>query len=213
MEDENWSRALEHRISMARLFEQVITLQTEKIVNASDLGEIVNLEILNWQQLMELKWGKQLSDGLGTALPPEAYPSKEYTGKPTVKVLTRQSQIPKGDPLDLKVLIVGEHSDPEMNWRPLGTGAFQSIPLTHVGRGVYQVTIPETEHDFEYAIQAVSGSDTITYPASAPQTNQVVIVQDTACASCRAVDPPKVDYTDMKARTLLQKEFENEEQQ
>jgi hypothetical protein len=196
MEEENWSRALEHRITLARLFEQIITLQTEKIVNVSDLGEIVNLEILNWQQLMELQWGKQLSERLGIALPPESYPSKEYTGRSSVKVLTRQTQILKGDPLELKVLIVGEHSDPVMTWRPLGSGAFQSIPLTHVERGVYRITIPEAEHDFEYAIQAQAGPDTIVYPASAPHINQVVIVQDNNCASCRVSDPAEVDNTE-----------------
>jgi hypothetical protein len=204
MEEKNWNQALDYRTNLARLFEQIITLQTEKVVNVSDLGEIANLEILDWHQLMELRWGDQLSHGLGTELPPESYPSKEYTGKASVKVLTRQSQLLKGDSLDLKILIVGEHKNPVLNWRPIGTGAFQSIPLSHVARGVYRLTIPETEHDFEYAIQAVSGSDTIVYPASAPQINQVVIVQDTACASCIAADPPMVDDT--------QKEYESEEQ-
>jgi hypothetical protein len=199
MEEKNWNQALDYRIKLARLFEQILTLQTEKVVNVSDLGEIVNLEILNWHQLMELRWGAQLRNGLGTELPPECYPSKEYTGKASVKVLTRQSQIRKGDSLELKIIITGEHANPLLNWRPLGTGSFQSISLTHVTRGVYQVTIPEREHDFEYAIQAISGFDTIVYPASAPEINQVVIVQDTACTSCITADPPVVDYTPMNA--------------
>ena len=39
---------------MARLFEGMMRLHLEKVTNASDLGEIVNLEILNWHQLMVL---------------------------------------------------------------------------------------------------------------------------------------------------------------
>jgi hypothetical protein len=198
MEDENWSHALEYKKKLARLFEQIITLQIEKVVNVSDLGEIANLEILNWHQLMELRWGAKLATGLGSALPPESYPSKKYTGKTAVKVITRQTQIRKGDSLALKVLIMGEHTNPALRWRPIGNGSFQSIPLIHVARGVYQVTIPETEHDFEYAIQVVGGTDTIFYPASAPGVNQVVIDQDSSWASCVAIDPPVLQNTQMK---------------
>ena len=45
-ENENWSEALTLRKKMARLFEKLMTHEIKKVSNSSDLGEIINLEIL-----------------------------------------------------------------------------------------------------------------------------------------------------------------------
>ena len=46
MIDGDYQQALVYRTEMAQLFERLITLQVEKVTNVSDLGEIINLEIL-----------------------------------------------------------------------------------------------------------------------------------------------------------------------
>ena len=190
MEESRWTEALEYRISLARLFEKILTLQIEKAVNVSDLGEIVNMEILNWYQLMDLKWENKLVQGLGEELPPEAHPSRDYTGKTSIICTTRQTLINRGDKLELKILIAGEHSSPVVKLRPLGSGSFQSLALQHIARGVYQISLPESENDFEYFIQADSGSETIYFPAGAPGINHAVIVQDTSSVSCQTNQAP-----------------------
>ncbi|MFO7934387.1 MAG: hypothetical protein R6U78_09925 [Bacteroidales bacterium] len=189
MYEQYWAEALVHRRKLARLFEQIITLQMEKAVNISDLGEIINLEILNWHQLMKLKWDKQLEQGLGGRIPSDADPVKEYLGEPRIMLTTRQTQIETGDSLDIRVAVMGDHESPVLYWRPLGTGDFQPVELKNCGRWVYRGTISAVEDDFEYYIQVLSGQDTLFYPVTAPSINRTVVVQDTACASCVASDP------------------------
>jgi len=180
MEQERWIQALEHRKSLARLFEKIMTLEIEKATNVTDYGEIVNLEILNWQQLIVKKWDEILIQGLGNDIPADANPSREYSGQACIKVTTRQTQIYLGNSLNLKVVIVGDHSDPVLKWRSLGSENYQSVPLNHIANGVYHVTIPDPETDFEYFIVSDSGSESLYYPASAPEINHAVIVQDSS---------------------------------
>jgi len=177
MEEEQWTEALEHRRSLARLFEKIMTLEIEKATNVTDYGEIINLEILNWQQLIVQKWDETLIEGLGNDLPADANPSKEYSGQASIKVTTRQTQIYLGSSLNLRVVIVGNHCQPVLKWRSLGSENYQTVPLDHIAKGVYNVTISDPEADFEYYIVADSGSETLFYPASAPEINHAVIVQ------------------------------------
>jgi hypothetical protein len=63
-----------------------------------------------------------------------------------------------------------------LHWRPLGTGQFQTIPLQHVARAVYQVELPSPGEDFEYRIEAtMADGSNLTWPASAPEINQTVV--------------------------------------
>ena len=50
MHEDRYAQALAVRTKMARLWEAMMRLHLEKATNASDLGEIVSLEILNWHQ-------------------------------------------------------------------------------------------------------------------------------------------------------------------
>ena len=55
--------------------------------------------------------------------------------------------------MTLTVIVMGPKPEsPKLYWRPLGTGNFASMPLTHVARGVYTVTLPAeaVKADFEY---------------------------------------------------------------
>jgi hypothetical protein len=59
-------------------------------------------------------------------------------------------------------------------WRPLGGGPFSKMPLAHVARGVYTVTIPEDimKADMEYYVQAKVGGKLVVFPPTAPALNQ-----------------------------------------
>ncbi len=180
MEAGNWPVALDYRKQMARLFEQIQTLEIEKTVNASDLGEIVNLEILNWHQLMELKWDQELKEGLGTPIPEEANPAGMYTGKAFIRATPMRTQLYAGEDYRLKVWVMGELQNPMLYWRYLGTNSFQSIPITPVARSVYEVTIPNPTGDFEFYLEAAGAAGTEVFPAAAPKINATVVVLNTS---------------------------------
>jgi hypothetical protein len=176
MNAEDWEGALIHRIEMARLFERIMTLEIEKMVNTSDLGEIINLEILNWYQLMILKWDKKLSEGLGAPIPDDANPSSEYKGDPFIKAATSISQIYKGEDFRLKTYIMGDLKNPVLKWRYLGEKEYRKAPIKNIGRSVFEVEIVRPSEDFEYYMEASSGNDMVVYPATSPDTNAAVIV-------------------------------------
>jgi len=180
MDEERFQEALDLRIKMARLFEQIMTLEIEKMVNTSDLGEIINLEILNWYQLMMLKWDDKLIKGLGSPLPKNANPVQEYLGTPFIKATPATSQIYLGEDLLLKVHVMGDLGDPMLHWRYLGGGSYQSIPLKHRGRSVFEAIIENPEKDFEYYLEAGLNDQKMVFPVSAPVINNVVIVIDRA---------------------------------
>ena len=172
----NWSTALTHRRSMARLFEQFQTMFTERIVNATDLGAICHHEILNWRQLVELLTDAELSAGLGGSIPSDAYPTSSYLGSAFVKVVPALTQVNDGEALTLKVLIMDSPTSATLHYRPLGGGSYTDVALTNVARGVYEVTIPAQSDDFEYYIDAVTPIGNATFPVTAPTINQTVVV-------------------------------------
>jgi hypothetical protein len=176
MNAEDWEGALIYRIEMARLFERIMTLEIEKMVNTSDLGEIINLEILNWYQLMILKWDKKLSKGLGAPIPDDANPSSEYKGDLFIKAATSISQIYKGEDFRLKTYIMGDLKNPVLKWRYLGEKEYRKEPIKNIGRSVFEVEIVRPSEDFEYYMEASSGNDMVVYPATSPVTNAAVIV-------------------------------------
>ena len=183
--NEDWSTALTLRKRMARLWEQLMTREVERARNASEWGEIVNLEVLNWKQLMVNKWDATLEAGLGSSLPPDAYPRSAYTGSAFVRVAPVQSLVGTGKPLDLTVILMENPTSATLRYRPMGTGDYTEIPLTHVARGVYEATIPPQPGDFEYYIEAQTPTAEVRFPVSAPTTNQTVVV-----SSAEAPEPP-----------------------
>jgi len=175
-ENENWSEALTLRKKMARLFEELMTHEIKKVSNSSDLGEIINLEILNWYQLMMLRWDKRLKEGLGKEIPTDGNPSMEYDGPPLIMVDALQTSLYANEPLNLKVRVMGKPESVTLFYRPLGKGNYKSKQLTHIARGVYSLTLSPRPNDFEYYLQAQLPKVKIVYPAAAPNLNQTVIV-------------------------------------
>ena len=64
-----------------------------------------------------------------------------------------------------------------MRVRPLGSGEWKTIPATHLARAVWSATIPAASDDFEYRVVAESATGAnLTWPATAPEMNQTVVV-------------------------------------
>ncbi|MHC4438314.1 MAG: alpha-glucuronidase family glycosyl hydrolase [Planctomycetota bacterium] len=175
-ENENWVEALALRKRMARSFGKLMTHEIKKVSNSSDLGEIINLEILNWYQLMMLRWDTKLKEGLGKEIPADANPSIEYNGPPVMMVDAIRTNLYGDEPLNLKVRIIGKPDSVTIYYRSLGEGKYQSKVLTHIARGVYALTLPPQPGDFEYYLEAQSSSDKVVYPVTAPNLNQTVVV-------------------------------------
>ena len=171
MENSNWTDALNYRRNMASLWEQIMELEVEKATNVSDLGDIMNLEVVNWKQLMMNKHNAALEDGLGYALPSDANPSQTYNGDAFIKVLAPRTHAYDEEALKLKVIAMGV-SSPSLKYKALGATSWNTISLTNVGRSVYDVTIPAQTDDFEYYIE--SGST--VFPVNAPEINATVVV-------------------------------------
>jgi hypothetical protein len=94
---------------------------------------------------------------------------------------TRRSGITTGEGMTLKVIIMSPEKPKEaaLYWREMGRKRFSEVPLEHVNRSVYRVTLPEeaTQSDFEYYVRATKQDDSaVVYPATAPDLNQSVII-------------------------------------
>ena len=97
--------------------------------------------------------------------------------RPTVRSLLEQ-----GETLKLKVIVLDNRRPREaaLYWKPLGTTAdYRKVPLVHVGRAVYTVSLPTMSEDFEYHIRATAVAGVkLTWPATAPVINQTVVVME-----------------------------------
>ena len=178
MHDEQPSKALAVRIEMARLWEKMMRLHLEKITNASDLGEIISMEILNWHQLVVLKWDKELKQGLRKPIPESANPSTVYDGAPLIRVLGTETQINQGQSLELSLIALGTgDTPPVLKVRPLGRGAWQDVPVVHKARCVYSAVIPPQSDDFEYYLESDDTQFPVTAGSPSPIYQTVVVMR------------------------------------
>ena len=150
----------------------------------TDIGGIQT--VLNWEGHNDLlgieKTGSAISKVLGAPLPADAVAPAEYQGEPRLIVPTKRTLLEKDEPLRLKVIVLDNRpaATAALRWRPLGRGEFRRIELTHVGRGVYRVSVPAPETDMEYYIEAeTAGGESLRWPVTAPQRNQTVVVWET----------------------------------
>jgi len=142
--------------------------------------------VTNWQQhlmpTLLTQPGEELEKILGQELPEEAMPSKPYEGQTRIIVPTVRGSLNAGEDLRLKVIILAKKKpeDAFLYYRPMGTDSYTMVALTHIARGVYSVTIPAREiknTDLEYHIKVTVDDDhSIYFPATAPQTDQTVVV-------------------------------------
>jgi hypothetical protein len=144
--------------------------------------------ITNWQQhiipTLLAEPGKELAKILGQDLPTDAMPAQRYEGPLKLIVPTVRSQLEAREDLKLKVIVLAQKPPQQVSlyWRVLGEGNYVSIPLRHVVRGVYSVTIPAAKiggKDLEYYVEVkTTEAGDLYFPATAPKMNQTVVVMD-----------------------------------
>ena len=124
---------------------------------------------------------QELSQVLGAPLPPDMTPSAEYTGDLRIIVPTVRTCAAAGESLHLRVILLSSEppSDVALYHRPLGAkDVFRKLPLNHVARAVYTVSLPPLADDrgLEYYIQAtVANHQVARFPATAPEMSQTVV--------------------------------------
>jgi hypothetical protein len=157
-------------------------LQKHLLATVNTFGAMGN--VTNWQQhvmpmLLEPSQ-KQLAKILGEELPADAMPSKQYGGPPRIFVPVVRTGLVAGEALNLQAIVLGASPrEVVLHWRQMGSGDFAKVPLRHVARGVYAVTLSAAAipGDLEYYIAVGTGSGkTLHFPATAPQLNQTVVV-------------------------------------
>jgi hypothetical protein len=153
------------------------------VTTPGELGTVANWQQHNMPDLV-FKPGQELAAALGSDLPADALPSRDYQGEPRIFVPVVRTALVAGEPLPLTVLILGpQPSGGVLSWRRLGEqgSAFAAIPLSHVARGVWTVTLPPvaTRSDFEYFVQVSTGNNQVLhFPCTAPEMNQTVVVTE-----------------------------------
>ena len=167
------------------LVSQVSEVHRHLLATVTTNGAMGN--ITNWQQHIMPKLltepGQELAKILDEDLPADTIPSNQYVGPLRIIVPTVRTSLNNGEDLKLKVIILSQNhtEDAALYWRAMGKGTYNRIALTHIARGVYSVKIPANriKNDFEYYVKVSSTNGRqITFPASAPQINQTIIVND-----------------------------------
>ncbi len=169
--------ALPVRAEMAAALERIFEALLLAVGNTGELGTIANWE----QHLLPGAWekpGADLAEMLGGELPPEVILSRAYDGPPRVVVPAVRTSLEAGEALEIKALVLArsETGTVSLRWREMGRGAFRTVPLTNVARGVFTVTLPAPRADIEYYVEAEADGRAVRFPAAAPETNQTVIV-------------------------------------
>jgi len=176
--------ALKLRLDLVRVWDRLLQLEIGTVSTPGELGTIANLEQHSRVHAGNITgFDKVLTAALGADLPATAAPAMRYAGPPRIIMTTVRTQAAMGESVALKVIILPGTAAQDavagaLFWRPLGGGEFQKVPLTHVARAVYGVTLPPLTGDapaIEYYIDATAGAQTLHFPATAPVLNQTIV--------------------------------------
>jgi hypothetical protein len=153
------------------------------VSNSGEMGTVANIEQHSMRKLQLLnKHDKAIEEAFGEPLPADTKPGHEYRGPTRVIVPTVRTSLMAEEDLKLKVIILSQNEPRSgcLCWRPMGAGNYNKIPLVHVSRGTYSVTIPAERieaKDLEYHVKVTADDGReITFPATAPQMNQTVVI-------------------------------------
>ena len=136
--------------------------------------------VANWQQhvlprVFEAP-AREIASALGHGLGAEAQLPRRYEGDTRLIVPTLRTSLERGEPLRLEALVLGESESVQLVWRPLGSGAWTSVPFERVDRGVLQVTLPPSTEDLEYVVQAVTDRGLLSVPAAGTEVPHTVVL-------------------------------------
>jgi hypothetical protein len=176
MERNRYESALATMTELARLHERITTLQLERARNASDIGEIIQFQLVNWKATILDRFEDELRRGLGRRIPPEAYPTSEYLGEPRVFVAPARTSLREGESLSLTATVLGTGAAPRVYLREMGESRFREFSMRQVAEAVYTVEVPAQSGDFEYYVAVEAAGEEIRWPVTAPDRNHTVII-------------------------------------
>jgi hypothetical protein len=160
------SGASTHRSKLARLWEEIMTVQVQRVHDEVDLGVILNLQWRTWRNWVEGLYDVNFIKAGGT-LPDEKDPSQKYTGGKFIACIPLLTLVKPDEPIKIKALIMGTVSNPKLHYRNLGSSSFTSLDMTHDARGVYRGIIPGQRSDFEWYVTAKTSLGDVVFPATA----------------------------------------------
>ena len=177
---------LPRRLALARSWERLIHLQIAATDTKGELGILANLEQHNrLQQRFLTRHDDALSGWLGAPLPADVSPSHDYAGPNRILVPTLRTSAHEGEAVAVRVLLIGAGAPDggDLLWRPMGRGDFRRSPLLHVGRGVYQASLPAIGPELpalEYRIEArFRRGPPVSWPANARQAGHTIVMRPT----------------------------------
>jgi len=174
------SEAFPIRSEITRLWGEATTYLLESISTSREMITFSNLENRHTSSFIKYD---SIMVAIAGPLPQSASPSKEYKSKLRAFVPVVRTSRKPGEDLKLKVIILGWHdtSQSQLYWKPLGAmGDYKILPLKHVNRGVYEALLPAKEigdTDFEYFINIIGKGESATFPVTAPEINQTIVVR------------------------------------
>ena len=171
-----YRRALAAMTELARLHERITTLQLERARNASDIGEVIQFQLVNWKGTILDRFEDGLRRGLGRPIPPEAYPTAEYLGEPRVFVAPARTAVREGESLSITATALGTNTAPRLYLRAMGESRFREVPMRQAAGAVYIVELPAQSGDFEYHVAVQAAGEELRWPVSAAERNHTVIV-------------------------------------
>jgi len=174
--------AIPLRKQLTRQWAWMVSYLLATVSNTGDMGTVANLEQHSMKRLKLLTGhDAALEEILGEPLPVDTRCWKDYRGVDRLIVPTVRTSLMADEDLNLKVILLTAKppQDAALYWRIMGGSDYERIPLAHVARSVYHVTIPAEKikgFDLEYHVVAIANGQELRFPATAPLINQTIIV-------------------------------------
>jgi hypothetical protein len=159
-------QAAGHRSKLARLWEQIMSTQVQRVYDEVDLGVILNLDWRTWKNWVEGLFDKKFVEA-GGSLPVDKDPAQNYNGGKFIACVPLLTLARPDEPVKIKALIMGTVSNPTLHYRTLGSASFNSLHMMHEARGVYRAAIPGQREDVEWYVTANTTLGDVIFPATA----------------------------------------------
>jgi len=174
--------ALPLRLELAALWTRLLRTEVAGASSLGELGTLANLEQRSRVHQSVLgRHDAELVRLLGSDLPMEASPSRQYAGPSRIIVPTVRTCAAEGESIGLRILLVGEE-DPSsvvLSWRWIGSTDYVRQPFRHVARRVYEASLPRLNFPnpaAEYHVEAKIGEASLRWPSSDRGLDQTVIM-------------------------------------
>jgi hypothetical protein len=174
--------ALQARRRLVADWGAMMTHLLETVSTPGEMGTVANLELHTRLAAGYLtNCDARLEKKLGKPLPADCAIPCDYAGQPRLIVPTVRTIVTRGEALKLKIMVLAKQpvTSVTVYTRPLGQGAWRTIPGTHRARAVYEATLSAALDDFEYYVRAETADDSaLVWPVTAPQRNQTVVLAE-----------------------------------